>query len=761
MIILAKHAGFCYGVKRAVDSVENNIDRNLVTLGPLIHNKNVVDSLTKRGVRCINSIDEVNDGETVVIRSHGIPENVYKRLEEKNIGYIDATCTFVKAIHERVKKAADADLPVIIVGESGHPEVIGIIGWSGNNSFVVNSEKDITQLPELDESVVVAQTTITEEKWEKIVGLLSEKIDKLNLFCSICSATRERQKEAKELALKCDTIIVVGDESSSNTRKLYELCLNFCKSVYYIQEKNEVLLEIIRNGGIIGIVAGASTPDTMIREVYDYMIENEKVLPIEGEEEAASTDAAIDTVDTDSNEEVAAEVQEEPAAEEVQEPVAEETIADEADEETAAEETQEPTPEEPEEKEETVSEENEESEEDAEEKTVTEQDVFLEGLENVIRLKKGQLVKGKIVQITDTDICVNIGYKSDGVMLKSELSADDEELIDNFSEGDEIEAEVISLNDGEGNVLLSRKRIERRQKWQKMKENVGSDKVYTCVIQKAVKGGVTTKVEGYSAFIPASHMSLKYIEDLKQFEGQQVEVVLIDADKRQERLVASHKNVLLKQKREKETKVWDNFKKGDTVKGTVKRLTDFGAFVDVGGVDGLLHISDLAWSRVKHPSDVVSEGQELELLILNVDKAKKKIALGYKQLLPKPWDLVPEKYHVGDVIKGKIVRIVPFGAFVQLEPTVDGLIHISQITNHRLERVEDELRLGDEIEVKILDVNADKRKISLSRKALLEPEEKPEEKKEKYVKEDNFSYELPPVEESTQTLGDFFPKIEE
>ena len=764
MVILANHAGFCYGVKRAVDSVENNIDKNIVTLGPLIHNKNVVDSLSNRGVRCINVIDEVNEDETVVIRSHGIPENLYKRLEEMNIEYIDATCPFVKAIHERVKKAADENMPVIIVGEAGHPEVIGILGWSGNNSYVVNSEKDIISLPELNESVVVAQTTITEEKWEAIVSKLSQHIDKLHLFCSICSATRERQKEAKELALKCDTIIVVGDESSSNTRKLYELCLNFCKSVYYIQEKNEVLLEIIRNGGIIGIVAGASTPDTMIREVYDYMIENEKVLPIEGEEEAASTDAAIDTVDTDSKEEVTAEVQEEPAAEETQEPVADETVAAEASEETAAEETQEPTIEESEESdenEESVSEENEETEDTDEKKAVTEQDVFLEGLENVIRLKKGQLVKGKIVQITDTDICVNIGYKSDGVMLKSELAADDEEIIDNFSEGDEIEAEVISLNDGEGNVLLSRKRIERRQKWQKMKENVGTDKVYTCVIQKAVKGGVTSKVEGYSTFIPASHMSLKYIEDLKQFEGKEVEVVLIDADKRQERLVASHKNVLLKQKREKETQIWDNFKKGDKINGTVKRLTDFGAFVDVGGVDGLLHISDLAWSRVKHPSDVVSEGQELELLILNVDKAKKKIALGYKQLLPKPWDLVPEKYHAGDVIKGKIVRIVPFGAFVQLEPTVDGLIHISQITNHRLERVEDELRLGDEIEVKILDVNAEKRKISLSRKALLEPEEKPEDKKEKFVKEDNFSYELPPVEESTQTLGDFFPKIEE
>ena len=770
MIILAEHAGFCYGVKRAVDSVENNIGKNLVTLGPLIHNKIVVDSLSERGVRCAGSIDEVSPGETVVIRSHGVPQSIYKKLEETGTDYIDATCPFVKAIHDRVKVAEDEGIPVIIVGEIGHPEVVGILGWSGKDAHVVYSVEDVQGLAEISEAVVVAQTTITESKWEAIVKELSDKIANLHLFCSICCATRQRQEEAKQLALKCDTIIVVGDESSSNTRKLYELCLNFCKSVYYIQEKNEVLLEIIRNGGIIGIVAGASTPGTMIREVYDYMIENEKVLPIEGEEETASTDAAIDTAETDSQEEAAAEVQTEPVADsEVQEePAQDETAQDETaqqeDHEEPAEEqaSDEPVPAEPEDDDEPVSNEDEEQEEQSsDKKAVTEQDVFLEGLENVIRLKKGQLVKGKIVQITDTDICVNIGYKSDGVMLKSELSAGDEDNIDNFSEGDEIEAEVISLNDGEGNVLLSRKRIERRQKWQKMKENVGSDIVYTCVIQKAVKGGVTTKIDGYSAFIPASHMSLKYVEDLKQFEGQEVEVMLIDADKRQERLVASHKNVLLKQKREKEAEIWDNFKKGETIKGTVKRLTDFGAFVDVGGVDGLLHISDLAWSRVKHPSDVVSEGQELELLILNVDKAKRKIALGYKQLLPKPWDLVPEKYHAGDVVTGKIVRIVPFGAFVQLEPTVDGLVHISQVTTHRLERVEDELRLGDEIEVKILDVDADKRKISLSRKALLEPEEKKEEKRDKFERDDHFNYELPPVEESTQTLGDFFPKNEE
>jgi len=730
MIILAENAGFCFGVKRAVDAVQNNIDKNLVTLGPLIHNKNVVASLKQRGVRCIGDINELKESDTVVIRSHGVSEQIYHQLSDKNIDYIDATCPYVKAIHERVLQTRNEGTPVIISGEIGHPEVEGTLGWAGKNAYVVYSEEDAARLPNLKKAVVVAQTTITQDKWDNLTEALKTKVAKQILFCSICSATKKRQDEAKKIAEKCDIVIVVGDKLSSNTRKLYELCQRYCKRVYYIEEKKQLLLEIISGSGIIGIVAGASTPDTMIREVYNYMIENEKVLHIEGEQNTIDTDAAIDTVETESvEEEVTAEVQEEPANEEVPE----------ASEAADAEQEQ------------------------AEQKAdpITEQDEFLEGLENVIRLKKGQLVKGTIVQITDTDICVNIGYKSDGLIHRSELSAADESIIDTFKEGDEIEAEVLSLNDGEGNVLLSRKRIERRQNWIKMKDNVGTDKLYKCVVQKAVKGGVTTKIEGYSAFIPASHMSLKYIEDLKQFEGKEIEVTLIDADKRQERLVASHKSVLLKEKREKDMEIWNSFKKGEQITGTVKRLTDFGAFVDVGGVDGLLHISDLAWSRVKHPSDVVSEGQELNLLILNVDTNKRKIALGYKQLQPKPWDVVPEKYHEGDVITGKVVRIVPFGAFVQLEPTVDGLVHISQITTHRLERVEDELRLGDEIEVKILDVNAEKRKISLSRKALLAPEEQPEQKKEKFQREDHYNYELPPVEESTQTLGDFFPKIDE
>ncbi|MGI5849833.1 MAG: bifunctional 4-hydroxy-3-methylbut-2-enyl diphosphate reductase/30S ribosomal protein S1 [Christensenellales bacterium] len=720
MIILAKNAGFCFGVKRAVEAVENNLDKKIVTLGHLIHNEYVVRSFEERGVKCVQSLDEVSADETIVIRSHGVSPQVLEEIKRRGIRYIDATCPFVKRIHARVAEAKAAGLPVIIVGKKGHPEVDGTIGWSGENAFAIYSDEEIKKLPHLKKAVVVAQTTITEDKWNSVLFALRSKVDNIIPFLSICSATKERQNEAKEIAQKSDTVIVVGGKSSSNTQKLYELCKRYCKNVYYIEHYKELLLEKMLFGDIISIVAGASTPDTMIREVFNYMIENEKVLP---PSDAAVTDrdAATDSAEQNTQ-------------------TAELTINESLE---AIKETK--------------------SENAEEEKPVpsTEKDEFLEGLEKVIRLKKGQIVRGNIVQITDEDICVNIGYKSDGIIHKDEISLEEINPKDVFGIGQEIEAEVINVNDGEGNVILSRKRIEKKQNWLKMKENVGSEKLYKCTVKKAVKGGVTTKIDGYSTFIPASHLALKYIEDLKQFEGKEIEVTLIDADKRQERLVASHKNVLIKNKREKEEQLWNSFVKGSRVKGVVKRLTDFGAFVDIGGVDGLLHISDISWSRVKHPSDVISEGQELELIIINIDVAKKKIALGYKQLQPKPWDLVPEKYHEGDIIKGKVVRIVPFGAFVQIEPTVDGLIHISQVSRHRLERVEDELRVGDEIDVKILEVNADKRKISLSRKALLAAEEPRIEKKDIPENDENFNYELPPIQESTVSLADFFPKKDE
>ena len=258
-------------------------------------------SLEARGVRCVDKISEVNPGETVVIRSHGASPDIYHELRSKGLNYIDATCPFVKRIHKRVYDAKAAGVPVIIIGEIGHPEVDGIIGWAGENSFAVYTEEEAAKLPHMSEAVVVAQTTITEDKWDTILEALKDKVDTVDPFFSICSATRERQDEAKEIAKKSDTVIVVGGKFSSNTRKLYELCKRYCKNVYYIEHYRELLLEKMCFDGIIGIVAGASTPDTMIREVFNYMIENEKVLPIEGEEIAVESGAAADTVEESAN----------------------------------------------------------------------------------------------------------------------------------------------------------------------------------------------------------------------------------------------------------------------------------------------------------------------------------------------------------------------------------------------------------------------------------------------------------------------------
>lgn len=395
---------------------------------------------------------------------------------------------------------------------------------------------------------------------------------------------------------------------------------------------------------------------------------------------------------------------------------------------------------------------------------------FAEEMEKTfVKIRRGQFVKGVVVHVTDNEVCVNIGYKADGLIKKEDLTlAGDVAPSDLFKEGDEIEAEVVSLNDGVGNVVLSRKKIENQTKWKEFVENLDMDAIYECTVTKTIKGGVLTKFNGYEAFIPASQLSLKYVEDLNVFVGKTLLVKIIDVDKRQKRFVLSNKEALKQQLAEQEKMIFESFEKGSVVRGVVKRLTDFGAFVDVGGVDGLLHITDISWVRIKHPKDVLKENQEIDVKILNVDPEKKRISLGYKQLQPKPWDLVSEKYIVGETVTGKVVRIAPFGAFVELEPTIDGLVHISQVTNRRIEKVEDVLSLGQEVTAKILEVNPEKKRISLSIRALMQPEkreasedgEEKGERRSRARKEDR-SFVIPPREEATTSLADLFKMAEE
>lgn len=716
-IILAKHAGFCFGVKRAVQrALELAAEgRELVSLGDLIHNQKFVEYLRQKGIRSVQSVQEVPEGARVLIRSHGVPPERYEQLRARGLETIDLTCPFVARIHKKARQEQQNYAAILIVGKAEHPEVVGIKGWAGERARVVGSVQEARALPAFESALVVAQTTITHELLEQVYAVIREKTPGAVLFDSICETTLERQKETGCLAKNSDAVVVIGDRHSSNTRKLFEIAQKYCKNTFYVESAGEIALENFRNCDIISLVAGASAPDWIIEEVRTQMSELEKAQATE--EVVAAEEVEVASQDV--------------AAEQV-EPAAEENVAEQAQVE--------------------------EDEND-----------FASQLEKTfVKVRRGQFVKGTVVQVTDDEICVNIGYKSDGLIKKEDLALEgDVSLTEAYKPGDEIEAEIVTLNDGEGNVRLSRRKIESQLKWKELIENLDEEKFYDVTVSKVIKGGVLTKLEGYDAFIPASQLSLKYVEDLTIFVGQTLPVKIIDIDKRQKRFVLSNKAALQKQLEEHERAIFESFEKGSAVRGVVKRLTDFGAFVDVGGVDGLLHVTDISWVRIKHPKDVLKEGQEIDVKILNVDPEKKKISLGYKQLQPKPWDLVPEKYNVGDIIEGKVVRIAPFGAFVELEPTVDGLIHISQVTNRRIEKVEDVLALGQTVKAKVLEVNAEKRRISLSMRALIETPKQNDEgdedeksaKPARRAREE--AYTLPPVEEATTSLADLFKQAEE
>lgn len=714
-IILAKHAGFCFGVKRAVNRALDLAKQgeNVVTLGELIHNKQFVAYLKKKGISTVEEIGQAAQaGSKVLIRSHGVPPSAYAELERQQVPYEDLTCPFVERIHRRVHEQQAMFDHIIIVGKQDHPEVIGIYGWAGEKALIVGDVEQAKSLPTLGNVLIVAQTTITRELFDTVSREVESKVKSCTVFDSICETTALRQKEAEEIARKSDAMLVIGDRQSSNSRKLYEIAKKYCRNAYFIEDASEVILENFTECDIIGIVAGASAPDWIIREVCTLM-ELEKTQVTEEnaavEAEAAQAAEAIEAA----------------------------TVADETETAQAVE---------------------------------AEESSFAEEMEKTfVKIRRGQFVKGVVVHVTDEEVCVNIGYKADGLIKKDDLTlTGDAAPSDLFKEGDEIEAEVVSLNDGVGNVVLSRKKIENQAKWKEFVESLDMDAIYECVVSKTIKGGVLTKFNGYEAFIPASQLSLKYVEDLSVFVDKTLLVKIIDVDKRQKRFVLSNKEALKQQIAEQEKMIFSSFEKGSVVRGVVKRLTDFGAFVDVGGVDGLLHITDISWVRIKHPKDVLSENQEIDVKILNVDPEKKRISLGYKQLQPKPWDLVSEKYVVGETVTGKVVRIAPFGAFVELEPTIDGLVHISQVTNRRIEKVEDVLSLGQEVTAKILEVNPEKKRISLSIRALMQPEKREaaaegEEKAERKsrARREERSFVIPPREEATTSLADLFKMAEE
>jgi 4-hydroxy-3-methylbut-2-enyl diphosphate reductase len=646
-LILAEHAGFCFGVKRALNLLEGALNQKkpIYTLGPLIHNPQVVEYFKKRGVKVVENLSQINKQNAVIVfRTHGVSPEIFSEARERGLSIIDATCPFVKRVQKKARQLLRQGYQVIIVGDPLHPEVQAINSWCENKAKIVNNQADLNNLHFCDKLGVVSQTTTNKDIWAKIVEDLKQKFPEAKTFNTICNATSQRQKAAKELASAVDLMIVIGGYNSSNTRKLAELCENVGTKTYHIEEAKELDPAWLKKAKNVGITAGASTPDWIIKEVISKMKEiSEKDLM---EHETPQGGENLN-------------------------------------------------------KEEAVTGQNQDLKEKYEETFVT--------------LKPGEIITGTVVQVNENEVMVNVGYKSDGIIPLHELSAESfaspEEIVKN---GDKIDVYVLKIEDKEGNLILSKKRADIKKAWDEI-ENIYQNKdEIEAEVTEQVKGGLLANVKGLRGFIPASHVALHYVPDLGEYIGKKLKFKIIEVDKKKNRIILSHKIVMEEEQERKRKETWESIKEGQIIKGKVQRLTDFGAFVDVGGVDGLIHISELSWGRVNHPSEVVKEGDEIEVKVLGVDRERGRISLGLKQILPDPWENIEEKYKIGTIITGKVVKLVNFGAFVEVEPGVEGLVHISQISREHIAKPEDVLAVGQEIKAKILDITPEEHKMSLS-----------------------------------------------
>ncbi len=633
--VIAKSAGFCFGVKKAVETVENNIGKfeNLYTFGEIIHNPQVVENFKRQNVFPIDSVDSVNNG-AVIIRSHGAPQSEIDKFLQKNIKIIDATCPFVKRIQKIVQNALQKSHFIVIIGEESHPEVIGINGHCDNSGYIVNSVEEVKALPDTEKVItVVAQTTTRKELFNSIVDAIKSRYsNETEVFDTICDATIDRQTEAMKIAGQVDVMIVIGGRQSSNTAKLYKICKEKCSRTYGLENSCEVSTVKIYKNDVIGVTAGASTPDWLIKEVVDTMSEN-----------------------------------------------------------------------------------------------TTENMSFEEALNESFanKIRQGQVITGKVIYVKDDEVSVDIGYKADGIITKEELSASgDEDPKALFNEGDDIEVEVVKVNDGNGNVILSRKKVVARLAADEKLATISNGEIFEVQVGEAVKGGLIADYCGIRVFIPRSQIRANgFAKDVDKYVGQTLRVRAIDIDAKHRKVVATHGAILQEERDAAIEAAWAKLEVGATVKGIVRRLTDFGAFVDLGGVDGLVHIGDIAWYHINKPGDVLKVNDEIDVKVLALDKENNRISLGYKQLFPQPWETAEEKYAVDTVVKGTVARITAFGAFVALEPGIDGLVHISQLSNKFISKVDEAVKVGDEIEALVLDVNAADKKISLSIKALIPEEE--------------------------------------
>ena len=626
---VAKTAGFCFGVRRAVELVEEQIQKGkkVYTYGPIIHNEEVVRELEEKGVSILYPEDEWETVEkgTIVIRSHGITRAEQERMLSCGFEIVDATCPFVKKIHRIVEEQSSSGRKIVIIGDETHPEVIGIRGWAPGDVFVVDSAEKLEklELPEEEKLCIVAQTTFNYKKFQELVEIFEKKRYDIIVLNTICNATEERQSEAARLAAMSEAMIVIGGKQSSNTKKLYEIARNACGNTYYIQKLDDLDLSQFKSFRCVGITAGASTPNTIIKEVQKIMSE-------------MSFDQLLE--------------------------------------------------------------------------------------ESLKTIHNGEVVEGTVIRVKEDEIVLNIGYKADGIITRSEYTnTPNVDLTTLVKEGDTMQAKVLKVNDGEGQVLLTYKRLAAEKGNKKLEEAFNNKEVLKVTVSAVLEGGLSVVIDEARIFIPASLVSDTYEKDLSKYKDQEIEFVISEFNPRRRRIIGDRKQLLVAKKQELQKELFSRIQVGDVVEGKVKNVTEFGAFIDLGGVDGLLHISEMSWGRIESPKKVFKVGDTVKAFIKDIQGEK--VALSMKFPDQNPWADAEEKFAVGTVVTGKVARMTDFGAFVELVPGVDALLHVSQIAREHIEKPSDVLKVGQEIEAKIVDFNLEDKKISLSVKALLAPVE--------------------------------------
>ena len=668
-LIVAKSAGFCFGVSRSVKMAEELLKSGpCASYGPLIHNDAVVSRLEEQGLRVINSPDEAQPGERVLIRSHGVSSAEEDALRARGAEITDATCPNVARIHKLVAKASAAGRQVMVIGSAGHPEVRAICGRCSGAVVVANAQELeilLENSPEIHTKplTVVVQTTQTEENLKECENLIKKWCTNAEIFDTICSATSTRQSEAIELASKCDAMVVIGGRDSANSLHLAELCAARCKETQFVENAAALNVAALRGANTVGVTAGASAPAWIIKEVLEKMSDEILIQENPAEETAPVTEAA--------------------AA-----PVAEEAV---------------------------------DAAKPAAEKS------FDEMLEDSLKtIYNGDRVSGTVVAITPTEVSVDLGTKYSAFIPTSEFTNDGAIAVDEAVKvGDTVEAIVVRVNDMEGTAQLSKKRLDAAKSWQMIEQAQAEGEVVEGTVTEENKGGVVVNVGGVRVFVPASQSGLPKDTPMTQLVGTTARLKITEVNRGRRRVVGSIRAVLQRERREKAEAVWNDIEVGKTYHGVVKSLTSYGAFVDIGGIDGMVHVSELSWNRIKNPAEVVSVGQEIDVYVIGFDREAKRISLGYKKAEDNPWTKFVNTCSVGDVVKVKIVKLMPFGAFAEVMPGVDGLIHISQIANRRIGKPDEVLTVGDVVDAKITAIDTEKQKISLSIRALTEPEQAP------------------------------------